>query len=292
MINLASFAIFTLIVFFHDSIFAGEGKPADWLIVSMGTLPIIIAAPHGGREPIPGIAVRRGAGVPQFATQRDNNTTELAETFVARLGASVGAKPFLVVARFERKYVDANRPQAAAFESPEAKPYYDAYHAAMAAAVAEVRSRWGGGLLLDIHGQGAEPDMIFRGTDNGRSVTALERRFGKAALTGPLSILGHMRAKGYAVEPGADDRERRYTGGYTTRTYGSHAQDGIDAIQLEFGTNLRAKASLERTANDLAHAVDLFIKSYLPAATITKGVVRQSSFATPRSGISLQFRQE
>ena len=72
--------------------------------------------------------------------------------------------------------------------------------------------------------------------------------------------------KGYKVDPkGApDDRERRYTGGYTTRTYGSHRGSRIDAIQLEFGTHLRARSNLERMADDLARAIEIFAKAYLP----------------------------
>ena len=63
-----------------------------------------------------------------------------------------------------------------------------------------------------------------------------------------------MAANGYKIQPAltGQDRETRYTGGYTTRTYGSHRGTKIDAIQLELGSDLRAKANLERTANDLA----------------------------------------
>jgi predicted N-formylglutamate amidohydrolase len=55
--------------------------------------------------------------VTQFATGRDNNTDELAETIAVRLEKRLNAKPFLVVARVERKYLDANRPTESAYES-------------------------------------------------------------------------------------------------------------------------------------------------------------------------------
>lgn len=238
-----------------------DQDPSRWVTVWAGMLPIIVAAPHGGRTPIAGIAARRGVGVPQFTAERDNNTAELAGLIAEKLAANLGARPFLVIARFERKFIDANRPESAAFESPEAKPYYDAYHRVLRDAAAQVKERWGGGLLLDIHGQGAEPNTIFRGTHNGRSVAALRRRFGAAALNGPRSILGQMAALGYRVEP-ADDEERRYTGGYTTQTYGSHRGTAIDAIQLELGANLRRQANLERTASDLARSVEIFAREY------------------------------
>ena len=52
----------------------------------------------------------------QFATGRDNNTDELAETIAVQLEKRLNAKPFLVVARIERKYLDANRPTESAYE--------------------------------------------------------------------------------------------------------------------------------------------------------------------------------
>jgi N-formylglutamate amidohydrolase len=229
-------------------------------------LPIILSAPHGGRNPIPGVAERRGIGVTQFATGRDHNTGELTERIAVKLHESLRAKPFLVIATFERKYVDANRPSEGAYEAEKARSYYDAYHRALGEHCLEVRERWGHGLLLDIHGQNAEVDAIFRGTDNLRSVAGLERRFGKAALTGANSIMGYLERSGYRVFPanGDSQREQRYSGGYTTRTYGSHRGTGIDAIQLEFGTNLRSRAKLERTASDVAWAIVAFAGEYLP----------------------------
>lgn len=240
-----------------------DHDPSRWLTLWAGMLPVIIAAPHGGRTPLPGIPPRRGIGVAQFTSERDSNTAELAELVAGKLSEELKARPFLVVAHFERKFIDVNRAEAEAFESPEARSYYEAYHRALRDAAARVKEVWGGGLLLDIHGQGAESDTIFRGTHNGRSVAALRRRFGAAALAGPKSILGQLAALGYRVAP-ADDHETRYTGGYTTQTYGSHRGTAIDAIQLELGANLRRQANLERTASDLARAIEIFAREYLP----------------------------
>jgi N-formylglutamate amidohydrolase len=261
--------LITLAFFLPVQLFAQEQQePAKLLTVWAGMLPIILSAPHGGREPIPGVPVRRGIGVPQFTTERDSNTAELAEAVANAIGNRLGANPFLIIARFDRKYVDANRPHAAAYESAAAKPYYEAYHRALEDASESVRKQWAGGILLDIHGQGAETSTIFRGTDNGKSVSALQKKFGKDALTGPKSIAGQMASKGYKFVPNGvgDAKEQRYTGGYTTRTYGSHRGTQIDAIQLEMGSNLRASANLDRTAIDLADSIVIFARQYLLAA--------------------------
>ena len=255
------------IIFLHSPVWAQEKAGAKkFLTLWAGMLPIILSAPHGGRQPIPGLLARRGIGVAQFTTERDNNTDELAEKVAAKIHQKLGARPFLVIAHFERKYVDANRTSDDAYESGEAKVYYEAYHRALQQACERVRQDWGRGLLLDVHGQGAEGETIFRGTNNGKSISALEERFGREALTGEKSIFGQLERRGYKIVPatGNNERERRYTGGYTTRTYGSHRGTGIDAIQLEFGTSLRARANLERTATDLADAIFVFAREYLP----------------------------
>lgn len=239
--------------------------PHPLLTLWAGALPIILSAPHGGRRPIPGVAERRGVGVAQFTTGRDNNTDELAQRIAAKLEERLSQKPFLVVAQFERKYLDVNRPRRDAYESAEAQPYYDVYHRALTQACEQVSRGWDRALLLDIHGQ-SEGDTIYRGTHNGKTVSSLIRRFGAEAITGPKSIFAQLERMGYKILPSSREshKETRYAGGYIVQTYGSHRATGIDAIQLEFGTSLRARANLERTAIDLAHAVALFARDFLP----------------------------
>jgi N-formylglutamate amidohydrolase len=178
----------------------------------------------------------------------------------------LNAKPFLVVARVERKYLDTNRPAENAYESREAKPYYDGYHNALQEARDRVDREWGRGLLLDIHGQGAQAEAIYRGTGNGKTVVSLTQRFGTEAITGPKSIFNQLELMGYRVLPSTTEsyKEERYVGGYIVQTYGSHHGRGIDAIQLEIGTKLRARANLEQTATDLAEAIAVFAQAYLP----------------------------
>src|SRR5207244_1253228 len=97
----------------------GQAGPdtGDLVVVRRGTVPVILSAPHGGREAIPGVPPRQGKGVAQFRTAADTNTAELAEAAAAELERRLGGKPFVVIARFARKYLYANRPPEGAYES-------------------------------------------------------------------------------------------------------------------------------------------------------------------------------
>lgn len=248
--------------------------PSQRLVLAQeGTLPVVVSCPHGGREQVPGVAARVDQGNdPRFVNVRDENTAELAEALATSLQQRLGGKPYLVVAQFERKYIDANRSPERAYDSNAARPYYEAYHDTLARFCREVQNRWHTGLLLDIHGQSSYPDSLLRGTNNTRTVRRLLERHGRDALTGPDSIFGVMEQAGYATVPKCDSQDRenpRFDGGYIVTTYGSHQPGGLDALQLEFGRSFRATAAdARKSAGDLAIAVERFARKYLPAEPV------------------------
>ena len=228
-----------------------------------GELPLLLTVPHDGEESVPGVP-RRTGGV----QRRDAGTLPLAWGAAEALAAGLGGWPYLVAARFHRRYVDANRPPDQAYEVAAAAPYYEAYHEQVAAYVAELRGRFpGGALLLDVHGQAVDREGLVRGTRNGATVTALLARAGEAALTGPLSVFGQLQARGYAITPpntppGAPP-EILFPGGYTIQAYGSQLPTGIDALQIEIGSTWRQPDTAPRLAVDLAEALVAFTTAYL-----------------------------
>ena len=48
-----------LAVLLGPPVHAADKAPADLVLVQRGTLPIILTAPHGGREAIPAVELRR-----------------------------------------------------------------------------------------------------------------------------------------------------------------------------------------------------------------------------------------
>ena len=242
-----------------------QPTPSDLVFAQAGSVPILITAPHGGAAPVPGIEEQTSHAA---AVGRDWRTDEIARSLMYRLEGLVGAKPYVVIAEFDRAYIDANRIEFQAFEDPKAEPYYLAYHTAIRSFVDKLRQEHPGALLIDIHGHAKDGfrDKICRGTRDGMTVRRMAGR-GEQALTGPRSILGRLRAAGYEVYPEngplADGEEGAcYDGGYTVLTYGSHNCDGIDAIQLEIGRDLRENQAISRFTEALAAAVAVFHNDY------------------------------
>jgi N-formylglutamate amidohydrolase len=230
--------------------------------VRRGDLPLLLTVPHDGGDSIADVPPRR-SGV----TVRDAETLSLARAVAHDVIVALGARPYFVAAFFSRRHVDANRAPAQAYEVPAAAPAYDAYHGAVREAVADLRARFPrGALLLDVHGQGVEPEALIRGTQDGTTVSALLARAGEAALTGPRSLFGQLQARGYTVWPAnaplSTAPETIYRGGYTVQAYGSHTPDGVDAIQLEVGSRWRQPGETHRVAADVAAALVTVLNRY------------------------------
>jgi N-formylglutamate amidohydrolase len=238
-----------------------------------GTLPILLTAPHGGRDPVPGLPPRDQTGKPadsrDYVYTMDGETDELARRMAVEIKALTGKAPYLVVAHFHRKYIDANRPPAIAFDLPAARPYYDQYHGAIRRFIDEIRAKHPAGLILDVHGQIRFPDRLVRGTLNGKAVRHLIKRAGFDAVTGPKGLWGQFAAAGFAIFPGNEvpptgtGENGGFNGGHTLAVYGSHAVGGIDAMQLEFGSQYRQRNGLDSTAKRAATAVAGFHRAYL-----------------------------
>jgi N-formylglutamate amidohydrolase len=242
-------------------------NPASLITIMKGELPIVLSAPHGGKEPIPGVPERSNKTVPQFATVRDTGTDLLTLEIAKEVESLFGKKPWMVVAKFSRKYIDANRSKEHGVESDIALNHYENYHQSLRNAVDEARKQSPRALLLDIHGQGSDRTVIFRGTQNRRTVRGLIETIGEVGFTGSNSFLGQLEKSGIALVPKcneiAEKETAKFNGGYIVSTYGSHRKDGIDAIQLETGGDQRNKENLSKTAKLIAAALKVHYDQYM-----------------------------
>lgn len=247
---------------------AAHARASDLILIETGELPVILTAPHGGEQDVPGCAARTPTGT-RFVNRPDQHTDRLARGIADELKRLTGKAPYLVMARFHRKFIDANRRAGEAYGDPGCAAVYDAYHAAIRRLIDDLRAKHPHAMLFDIHGQATYPDSILRGTHHGSTVSRLLARAGAPAINGPDSVFGRFAAMGYQIVPSNDtaptDRveARGYTGGHTVAIYGSNHPDGIDTMQLEFGRSLRAPTLIATTARDTAQAIAAFYERHL-----------------------------
>jgi len=227
-----------------------------------GTLPLVLACPHDGGESPPGVPVRSG-DVPgcHFEKDADRQTHLIGVQLAERLLELCGQAPYVVLAEFHRRHIDANRSSRCAYEVPAAAPFYDEYHATLRTFVDEVRAEHGFGWLIDIHGcapLAADPADVYLGTANGASVQRLLCT-DALALFRHRSLRGLLTGAGYVLSPGAPGQPDPppFAGGFTVQTYGSSHDDGIDALQVEIVESIRIEdtaraAFVEQLAQALA----------------------------------------
>lgn len=258
-------------------------NPRDFFEIGTGDLPIIIAAPHGGGM-VPSDVSPRVCDEDGEVCLNDQNTHLIAAAVADELELLTGARPYQIINRIDRRYIDHNRSNAAnpnganeAYEDADARPYYEHYHGAIRESIDRVLLANGRGLLIDVHGQSSYDNTVIRGTRNGQTVTHLLETNGEGSLIGPGSVFGRLEELGYPVTPPnlplSEERETIYNGGHTVGTYGSHRTWGIDSIQIEFSRDFRVSASdadvWRQSAKDLADAIHVFLDTYLTEPILT-----------------------
>lgn len=145
-----------------------------------GNVPILITVPHGGSD-APANVDARTTSFDDFNTSRESHLRDIALALASELDGVHGITPYLVIGESHRQYIDYNRDELdpvsgglnEAYEDPDANVYYDEYHGRIAGYVSDIKSTYGSGLLIDMHGQSSVASKLVRGTSNGDSIWAL-----------------------------------------------------------------------------------------------------------------------
>jgi len=223
-----------------------------------GDSPIILTSPHGTSPKngvVPNTPLRKNSYIKGFKTIWDTNTKKITKQIQFILINKYNIRPYVIIANFNRAYIDANRKPKHAYEVDEAKEHYDAYHNSIKMAISSIKKKHNRGLLLDIHGQKFNPDTIYLGTLNKKSI--------KIPIYGKSSINDILTKSGYEIIPkNKNNKEIKYKGGYTIHKYGSHHKNGIDSIQIEIGKNLRmSKKDIKLVSQAIAKYISLYVNS-------------------------------
>ena len=121
-----------------------------------GNLPIIISAPHGGKN-LDGNLTTRSCD----NNVEDDNTDILIRVIQKEIFELTGGYPHIIINNLSRSKLDPNRKRSTAtcgFAATE--PYFDAYHGFIDKASAKVTADYGKGIYIDLHGQSHTPKRI------------------------------------------------------------------------------------------------------------------------------------
>ena len=114
--------------------------------------------------------------------------------------------------------------------------------------------------------------VVAKNAQQERLALACERRVARFRRFAGRGLHNHGEAQGFKVFPSnhlplwSGSENAGFNGGYTVNVYGSQNPDGIDAMQLEFGSRYRRDDELDRSAVQAAHAIVAFYKAYLENA--------------------------
>jgi len=251
-----------------------------------GSMPAILTCPHDGTEQPPNVDERdpektpEGCGV--FTVKSDLHTAFITRSVAQKILDVTGLSPYVVIASFDRRFIDANRPRSprnCAFTDPDARPFYDEYHNRIAEFVGEIREQNANrGFLFDIHGKieiPEEPADIYLGTDNGKSLLP---GFDRRSIFMQHGLQGLLKAVRREVEPAPEpvfqyrlspanaeaQENSSVDGGFTVQRYGV----SINSIQIEIANTIRTCDDCAQTRlfliEDLAFAIINFVRRHAP----------------------------
>src|SRR5262245_12559999 len=262
---------------------------AECLLVKRhrGDMPVILTCPHGGTQAPPGVDERIEEETPagcQFTRDRDLETAEITESVAQKIFDLTGLSPYVVIARYHRRFIDANRPLECAFTDSDARPFYDEYHNRITGYVNEIREQNANhGFLFDIHGKRlieSDPADIYLGTDNGglgadnggsllpgfdRENLFMQHGFAGLLMSVRREIEGAPAPTSfqYRVSPAnaTAPENASVDGGFTVRQYGAF----INSIQVELADTVRLDDQKRPlVGEDLAFSIINFVRRYAP----------------------------
>ena len=227
-----------------------EQKRVEYLV---GSLPVIISVPHGGKLTPESIPDRtRGTLV------TDRNTEALAREIAQAFIDLTGKSPHIIFCHLKRTKLDCNRPlEEAAQGNKEAGRVWQGFHGYIQDARETIVRSNGSGLYLDLHGQSHPAGRLELGylISNVRlqrddadidamrrisSIRSLRTRTGASfseILRGKTSFGGLMQDRGYPSIPSPAHPHagegRYFSGGPNTRRHCLPKDGRIFGFQVE-----------------------------------------------------------
>lgn len=249
-----------------------------------GTLPILLTCPHDGGETPANVRERTKeltpdtcTGANKFNNGSDSGLAEITRRVAQRMYEVWGESPYVVIAEFHRKFIDANRPSGTAnkncaFVDKDARKFYDEYHKRIRIYTDHILANNTTGFLYDMHGTGViagDPADIYIGTRNG---STLLPGFNRNDLFKRRGLVGLLQAARYnigifgdvfqfIISPAAASvtETGQVNGGFTIKNY----SDRLNCIQFEIASPMRNDGGKKDIlVEDLAYTLVNFTKQH------------------------------
>jgi hypothetical protein len=245
--------------------------PADMVTTTKGDLPVVVVVTHAGRkqptscdtqQPLP-----RRYCLPDHAlvcdsgpcrTGFDRQLREISRAFIAHLGACLGGSPTVVYVEVKRPYLDVGRDandkggSFCALGSDAAKPYWEAFYSELDDAIAHAKRIGGdGAILIDLHtyfsnDAAPAPSIILgAGRPFGTTLTRMKQR--DPSLSSIFSRGGFrdaLKMRFSFAEVWPRDVDEIDDTLFVGRNVLAHAGRSIDALQIEFSSEVRDEPEL------------------------------------------------
>ena len=255
----------------YGKIYYGRNKYIEF---HPGSLPIIIAAPHGGNL-IPSEIPDRTYGT----MVTDSNTKELTLAIKNAFLLKLGKTPYVIINNLKRTKFDANRDSIEGAQGNlYARRAWEEFHYYINESKKMIQQDFNYGLFLDIHGHGANPDGFYdlrtwlgyllnkdelqlsdieldnenyQNKSSIKTLSIISPENFIDVLRGNNSFGSILDSLGYKSVPSVNDPSTNgthyFSGGYNTKTHGSAISGSpISSIQLELPKPGIRENSLQR----------------------------------------------
>lgn len=263
--------------------FFAESKYVEYQV---GSLPIIIVAPHGGYvnpDCFPELPEKH---------KNDRNSQEYARALAHNLRLLTGKYPHLIVNHIRtEKFNPARSKEVATNGNKVLGRVWDQFHGFIEEAKAEVTRTWGSGHYYECHvnghdkrwievGQGVSPERLntpdsevdkeefIRKSCIRHLATTCGKDFFEL-IRGERSLGGLLEEKGYRVIPSPKnkrpDANKYFFAGWNLWKHGSRDGGKIDATHLETHWSYLVKPHIrEKYCKDLAEVIVTWMNEHYP----------------------------
>ena len=179
----------------------------DYVSVIEGNMPVILIVSHSGKITFTNIKKRKNVHKScDYNINNDLYTDEIAFKLSDILYKNYNKRPYIVINNIHRKYLDLNRLQGCSYGDDKLEKVYNEFHTKIKNITTKIKSEYGDGILIDIHGQISYDGDVFIGTHGDETLNYdLDRKF----------ISNLFIEKGYILSP-----DSHWKGGFIVKKYG------------------------------------------------------------------------